>query len=138
MLANRDHITQYIPQRKPMIMIDALKEAGDQHAITQLTVRADNIFVSEGYLSEPGLVENIAQTAAAQSGYQHRKAGKPVTIGYIAAVKNLVVAQLPPVDTVIETRVRVINQVLNVIIIEGRITQGEMLMCSCEIRIFTT
>jgi 3-hydroxyacyl-[acyl-carrier-protein] dehydratase len=138
MLADRDHITQYIPQRKPMVMIDALKEASDQHAITQFTVRKDNIFVSEGYLSEPGLVENIAQTAAAQSGYQHLKAGKSVRIGYIAAVKNLVVTQLPQVDTVIETSVRVINEVLNVIIIEGRIAQGETLLCSCEIRIFTT
>lgn len=138
MLADRDHIIQYIPQRKPMVMIDALKEASDRHAVTQLMIRAENIFVSDGHFTEPGLVENIAQTAAAQSGYQHVQGGMPVKIGYIAAVKNLVITQLPEVGTVIETSVQVINQVLNVIIIEGRIAQGEMLLCSCEIRIFTT
>src|SRR5688572_10579494 len=95
MLADRDHILQYIPQRKPMVMIDSLKEASDLHAITQLMIREENIFVSEGHLTEPGLVENIAQTAAAQSGYQHVQGGMVVKIGYIAAVKNLVINQLP-------------------------------------------
>jgi predicted hotdog family 3-hydroxylacyl-ACP dehydratase len=45
MLAGKDHITDYIPQRHPMVMIDDLLEASDTHAVTRLKIDAANIFV---------------------------------------------------------------------------------------------
>ena len=44
---------------------------------------------------EPGLVENIAQTAAARAGYISHTENKPVLVGYIGAVNNLQVFSLP-------------------------------------------
>lgn len=136
MLAGKDHITDYIPQRHPMVMIDDLLEASDTHAVTQLKIDAANIFVENSRLKEPGLVENIAQTAAAHVGYQCSLKNIPVPIGYIAAVKNLEIFRFPELNSVITTSVRIVNHVLDVTLAEGKIEQNGELCCSCEMRIF--
>jgi 3-hydroxyacyl-[acyl-carrier-protein] dehydratase len=137
MLASKQNITDFIPQREPIVMIDDLMEASDVHSVTQLQVRSENIFVEEGRLTEPGLVENIAQTAAAQVGYQCSVKKIPVPLGYIAAVKNLVISKLPVVNSRITTSIRIVNQVLDVTLAEGRVVNenGEE-YCRCEMRIF--
>ena len=60
-----DEIVEYIPQRPPIVMADAFYGIGeDGCARSGLTVCEDNIFVEEGALSECGLIEHIAQSAA--------------------------------------------------------------------------
>ena len=136
MLASRNDITQYIPQRAPIVMVHALVEADDEHAVTQLAIEPDNIFVSNEFFAEPGLVENIAQTAAMHVGYQCSKKNIPIPIGYIAAVKDLKIQRLPKQHTQITTSVKITNKVLDVTVVEGRVEQGGNLICSCEMRIF--
>src|SRR5688572_18935333 len=136
MLATRDDITKYIPQRHPIVMVHELVEADDDHAVTQLTIEPDNIFVSKEYFSEPGLVENIAQTAAMHVGYQCSLKNIPIPIGYIAAVKDLRIQTLPRQNSRISTTVTITNKVLDVTVVEGRVEQEGNLLCSCEMRIF--
>jgi predicted hotdog family 3-hydroxylacyl-ACP dehydratase len=136
MLATRDDITKYIPQRHPIIMVHELVEADDDHAVTQLYIEPDNVFVSNEYFAEPGLVENIAQTAAMHVGYQCALKNIPIPIGYIAAVKDLKIRALPKQNTQITTSVKVTNKVLDVTVVEGRVEQAGNLLCSCEMRIF--
>jgi predicted hotdog family 3-hydroxylacyl-ACP dehydratase len=111
-------------------------EADDDHAVTQLTIEPDNIFVSREYFSEPGLVENIAQTAAMHVGYQCSLKNIPIPIGYIAAVKDLRIQTLPKQNSVITTSVKITNKVLDITVVEGRVEQDGNLLCSCEMRIF--
>jgi 3-hydroxyacyl-[acyl-carrier-protein] dehydratase len=137
MLATRNDITKYIPQRDPIVMVHALVEADDDdHAVTQLAIEPDNIFVSNEFFAEPGLVENIAQTAAMHVGYQCSKKNIPIPIGYIAAVKDLKIQRLPKQNTKITTSVKITNKVLDVTVVEGRVEQEGNLICSCEMRIF--
>ena len=136
MLATRNDITKYIPQRDPIVMVHALLEADDDHAVTQLAIEPDNIFVSNEFFAEPGLVENIAQTAAMHVGYQCSKKNIPIPIGYIAAVKDLKIQKLPKQNTKITTSVKITNKVLDVTVVEGRVEQEGNLICSCEMRIF--
>ncbi|HOX83779.1 MAG TPA: 3-hydroxyacyl-ACP dehydratase [Chryseolinea sp.] len=136
MLVNRHDITQYVPQRNPIVMVHELVAANDEQASTSFTIEPGNIFLSNGYFAEPGLIENIAQTAAVQAGYHCIQNKIPVPIGYIAAVKNLKILNLPKENSVINTRVKVTNKVLDVTVIEGAIEQDGELMCSCEMRIF--
>ena len=136
MLATRDDITKYIPQRHPIVMVHELVEADDDHAVTQLTIEPDNIFVSKEYFSEPGLVENIAQTAAMHVGYQCSLKNIPIPIGYIAAVKDLKIQALPKQNSLITTSVKITNKVLDITVVEGRVEQEGNLLCSCEMRIF--
>lgn len=135
-LVDRNEITKLIPQRHPMVMVHELKESSDQHAKSSFTIEPENQFVANGKLLEPGLVENVAQTAAAQVGYRCLAKNIPVPIGYIASIKNLKVLELPMVHSIISTTVHITNQILDVTVVEGRIEQGGTLLCSCEMRIF--
>jgi 3-hydroxyacyl-[acyl-carrier-protein] dehydratase len=128
-------ITTLIPQRPPMVMIDQLMESNSVFAISSFQILPQNIFVHNGKLAEPGLIENIAQTAAAMVGQECANKGIPVPIGFIAAIKELEINSLPEILSTINTTVRVTNTVLNVTIIEGVIRQFEKIVCSCEMKI---
>jgi len=136
MLANRTDILQYIPQRKPIVMVHELLEADDEHVITQLEIEPDNVFLTSGFFAEPGMVENIAQTAAVHVGYQCALKNLPIPIGYIAAIKDLKVKTLPKQNSTITTSVKVINKVLDITVVQGKIEHKGDLLCSCEMRIF--
>jgi 3-hydroxyacyl-[acyl-carrier-protein] dehydratase len=136
MLATRETILNFIPQRHPVVMIHNIVEADDNHCVTELAIEPDNIFVEDGRFMEPGLIENIAQTAAAHVGYQCSIKKIPVPIGYIAAVKNLRVFDLPPVNQTIKTFITIKSKVMDVTLAEGTVESGNHTICSCEMRIF--
>jgi 3-hydroxyacyl-[acyl-carrier-protein] dehydratase len=137
LLAGRSDIENYIPQRAPMIMIHDLMEASDVHAVSKLFIEANNIFVEGDYFTESGMIENIAQTAAAHAGYQYRQKGVPVPVGFIAAVKDLEILERPLLHSTIKTTVTVTNSVFDVTIIRGIIEQDGKIQCRCEMKIFT-
>src|SRR6187402_3118218 len=103
MLVARHDITRFIPQRDPIVMVHELVDANDEQASTSFTIESGNVFLSNGHLAEPGLIENIAQTAAVQAGYHYLQNNLPVPIGYIAAVKNLKIIHLPKENSTIQT-----------------------------------
>ena len=120
MLASPTEILQYIPQRNPIVMVDELVEASDTHAVTRFLITPDNVFVTSGSFAEPGLVENIAQTAAVHVGYQCSLKNIPIPIGYIAAVKDLKIYGLPRQNSSVLTTVKVINKVLDITVVQGQ------------------
>ncbi|WPU98760.1 3-hydroxyacyl-ACP dehydratase [Mucilaginibacter sp. cycad4] len=134
-LPTQDILT-LIPQRWPFVMVDELVSSNDDTTQTTLLVQAGNVLVNDGVLSEAGLVENIAQTAAARAGYIAQQLGKPVQAGFIGAVKNLEVFALPKVGDTIETEVKMENQVFDVSIIKGKITCQGSTIAQCEMKIF--
>lgn len=129
-------ILQYIPQRPPFVMIDEVLAADDAHIQTAFVVRDGHLFVQGGYFTTAGLVENMAQTAAAGTGYKAvNEQKKPVT-GFIGALKNLKVYELPKTGDRIKTSVSVLHQVMNASIVEGNVYVDEKKMASCEFKIF--
>jgi predicted hotdog family 3-hydroxylacyl-ACP dehydratase len=134
-LPTQDILT-LIPQRWPFVMIDTLVSSNDEATHTTLLVQAENVLVSDGVLTEAGLVENIAQTAAARAGYIARQLGKPMQPGFIGAVKNLEVFALPKLGDTIETEVTIENQIFDVTIIKGKIICKGITIAQCEMKIF--
>jgi predicted hotdog family 3-hydroxylacyl-ACP dehydratase len=63
MKISKTEIENYIPQRKPFIMIDNLVNAVPEKFETDFLVLPENIFVENGVLREFALIENIAQTS---------------------------------------------------------------------------
>ena len=53
------NIETLLPQRAPFVMIDGLMSSTETTTTTSFAIREDNIFVVDGVLLEPGLVENI-------------------------------------------------------------------------------
>lgn len=130
------NILPYIPQRAPFVMVDTLETCNEQGATTTFTVREDNIFMEKDRLSEPALIENIAQTGAARIGFICLQEKKPVPVGFIGAVLNLQIHGLPQTGDVLETSVVIKNQVFNATIVEGEIKTHNNLIAQCEMRIF--
>jgi predicted hotdog family 3-hydroxylacyl-ACP dehydratase len=128
-------ILDLIPQRPPMTMIDALISADEKSARGQLTIRQSNLFSDNGVLAEPGLIEFIAQTAAAYTGYKNKTTNKEISEGYIGAIKNLVIYELPKVDRHIQSEIVVENVIVGYTIIAGRVYQDDRLLAECEMRI---
>ena len=95
-------ILAFIPQRPPFVMVDELLFVGGSTAITKFKITPDNIFMAGGQLTEPALVENIAQTAAARIGYICNEKKEPVPVGFIGAVQNLQIMALPGVGDELE------------------------------------
>lgn len=136
MLATREEITKYIPQRDPIVMVHNLLAADDKSVETEFLIEPGNVFVSEGMLQEPGMVENIAQTAAVYIGHQFLQKNLPIPIGYIAAIQNLKVISLPPVNAKLTTKVEITNRVLDVTVVQGTVEVDGKIHCSCEMKVF--
>ena len=90
-------IESYVPHRHPMLLIHRLLDAGPLHAVAEVTVPADGLFVHDGRV--PGWVgiEYMAQTIAAWSGARDLAEGREPRQGmllgtrrYHAAVSDLV------------------------------------------------
>ena len=68
-LAEGEQLLKFIPQRSPMVMIDKLYFSDAEKCVTGLNISEENIFCRDGFFREPGLIENMAQTAAVHAGY---------------------------------------------------------------------
>jgi predicted hotdog family 3-hydroxylacyl-ACP dehydratase len=136
MIATGPELLALLPQRPPMVLVGALLACAGERTVSRFRVPADCLLVEDGVLSEAGLLENIAQTAAAGAGYVYRLQGRPAPIGFIAAIRDLRVAALPAVGTELTTEVRVLNQVLDFSIVRGTVQAGEVIFAECEMRIF--
>lgn len=135
MLLQAAQILDYIPQRPPIVMIDTLLEAGDV-TVTSLHIRSDLLFVENGHLTEPGLLENIAQTAAIRAGYFHKQRNEPVPLGFIGSFKNIKINSLPEVGQTIRTEVSLKHEVLETSIFDGWIVLEETVLVECELKVF--
>ena len=135
-LVQQDQITDYIPQRYPIVMIDTLNYCEGNITITRFEVREDNIFVKDGLLHEPGIIENIAQTAAVKAGYEVKKHGTEPLLGFIGAIKDLVIYKLPEIGDVLETTVTLKMDVMGITLVEGISSCNENKIASCEMKIF--
>lgn len=136
MNAPEENILPFIPQRPPFVMIDKLLYCSETISRSGLLIRDDNIFVENGEFREPGLVENIAQTAAARAGYISQMENKPVLTGYIGAVKNMEIYSFPKTGDELVTEITIENQIFDVTLISGKISCHEMVLAQCEMKIF--
>ncbi len=129
-------ILSYIPQRPPFIMIGDVVKAEETITQTTLTITGDNIFVKNGFFTEPGLIENMAQTAGAGTGYKSKKEGKPMPGGYIAALKNVQILELPKTGDTILTETVFLQTLLSFHLVSGKVMCGDREIASCEFKIF--
>lgn len=129
------NIIDLIPQRPPMVMIDQLTYTDEKSARGRLTIKESNLFSHNGKLQEAGLIEFIAQTAAAYKGYLSLSRNQLVRRGFIGSVKNLVIHSLPEINTEIQSEIIVDTELLGYTIITGRVFQNDKVLAECEMRI---
>ncbi len=136
MLADKQKVLSLIPQKPPMAMVDGLLECDSEKTISTLTISTGNLFVEGGFFKEPGLIENIAQTAALQSGYNASILKKEPPVGFIGSVKRMKIYFLPKVGDRLQTKVTTLMAMENISIIKGVVTVSEKLLAEGEMNIF--
>ncbi|EHQ30853.1 beta-hydroxyacyl-ACP dehydratase [Mucilaginibacter paludis] len=125
-----------IPQKMPFVMVDSLLSVSQDGAQTNFRVTEENVLVENGHFTEAGLMENIAQTAAARAGYTALAENRPVEVGYIGAVKNLEIFNLPMIGDELITEIKIENQIFDVTVISGKVMCKDKVMAMCEMKIF--
>ncbi len=140
-LVAENEIVHLIPHRIPFIMVDKLVFNDEKKAVSTFRVQEDNLFIEKGHLTEPALIENIAQTAALKIGYPvylASREGKPAkaSLGFIGAITNLTIHQLPPVGAELKTEVLFENEVLDVFLFGGAVYYKNECLAECKMKIF--
>lgn len=125
-----------IPQKPPMVMVDRLVEVVDKMTVTTFLIREDNVFCEGGAFREPGLIENMAQTAAAGVGSRPGMEADKAPVGFIGGIRNLKIFDLPKVGQEIITRVTVLHEIFDATIVQGEVFLNNKLIAACELKIF--
>ena len=125
-----------LPQRPPFVMIDKLLFADAESSRCSLTIEPENIFVENNVFNEAGLLEHMAQTAAAGAGYNAAINNRDVAIGYIGAVKDFEVFAFPKTGDELTTEVRVESSIFDVQVIAGNVWCNDTLIATCEMKVF--
>lgn len=128
-------ILDLIPQRPPFVMIDRLTQCSFDDAVTELTVRADNILVDEGKLSTTGLMENMAQSCAARLGWLNLKKNRAVQIGVIGEVRNCKFFRQPNVTEQLTTLVHIVEDLEIITLADVTVRVGDETLASCRMKI---
>jgi len=134
MLTGKD-LEKLLPQSYPMIMIDTFIISDENKTETLLTVKEKNIFVSEGKFKEAGIIENMAQTAAARAGYEAFFNNSKVKTGFIGSIKNLNIFTLPKVNKTIQTILTPVTDIGNISVVKTEIKINEKKIAECTMTI---
>ncbi|HEY2583977.1 MAG TPA: 3-hydroxyacyl-ACP dehydratase [Mucilaginibacter sp.] len=132
-----ENIIPLIPQKPPFVMVGKLLYLDESSTRSSFHIKSDNIFVKDNIFQEAGLLENIAQTAALGAGYLAKKNDKPVATGYIGAVNNFELFNLPKVDDVLITEVNMETRIFDITVVSGKVWHNENLLAQCQMKVFT-
>lgn len=133
-ITDSDFLGSLIPQKKPFVMVDKLLYISQKNIISGFTISKDNILVSENLFSEPGLIENMAQTIALHTGYAYFLAKKPAPTGYIGAIKKAEIFQLPEIEQEITTTVEIIHDIMGVTLVSAKVECDGQLIAQSEMK----
>jgi len=136
MLAEKQEILTLIPQKPPMTMVDGLILSDKTQTVSTLTIEPDNIFVENGIFAEPGIIENIAQTAALRSGYEAAIGDKEPIVGYIGSVKKMKIYSMPMVGQTLKTKLTILMEMENILVVKGETSVNNIIIAQGEMNIF--
>ncbi len=125
-----------LPQQEPFVMVGKLISFSTESATTETEIKNTNIFVDNECFSPAGMMENIAQTCATRVGfYNQHILKKDVQLGFIGAVRNYIIYDLPPVGTTIHTTVDILKDIFGMILANAKITSGDKVFATAEIKL---
>lgn len=137
-------IITLIPHREPMIMVDRVVSLNGLQTQTALLIKADNLFVSNGQLSEMGMLENIAQTSFIFLNHYFAEQANEVlgndteTLGFISSITSVEVLFIPQVgqtlDTVTKTELVFSSDSLKICNIEGSVSINDQLAMRTQMK----
>ena len=92
-MAVLEPIEAYVPHRGTMLLLDRLLELDDEHAVAEVTVPSQGLFVRDGGVPAWVGIEYMAQTIAAWAGGRRRARGETAKIGFLLGSRRYDVRQ---------------------------------------------
>lgn len=135
-IVDKERIVDLIPQRSPFIFVDSFYGEKGGEFCCGFTPNDRTLFTKMGYMYEAGIVENMAQSAAASTGWSYRERGDSVPVGYIGAVSDFELYKLPNVGIEIKTFVRFCGEFGGISLVETESRQGDDLIAKGKLKIF--
>lgn len=129
-------ILDLIPQRDPIVMVDGFSGIDNNISVTYLEVKSNNIFLYDNMLTECGLIEHIAQSAAARVGYICLSNGEDIKLGYIGSINKFCIERNPQIGETVKTYIHVVQEVFNITLIEAHCFVNADEIASCQMKIF--
>lgn len=127
-------INALIPQRPPMVMVDAFHHFSEGKVIAGITPSSSNIFAEDQRINASGIIEHMAQTVALYTGYQYFIKQQPAPTGYIGAIKKVFIHELPALDQELRTTAEVLHEIMGVTLVKAETYCGETLIASSEMK----
>jgi predicted hotdog family 3-hydroxylacyl-ACP dehydratase len=126
---------EILPQREPFVFVDWLVHYDERETVTVFTVPAEHLLVADGYLTAPGILENMAQSSAARIGYLCKFIlHVPVRVGYIGAIRKFRVHRLPAVGETLSTTIVFREDVFGISLVDAVVRVGEELIAEASLK----
>ncbi len=129
-------IEELIPQRPPFVFVDKVMNFSEESVTTTFEIKQDATLVFDGCMQQAGLIENIAQSAAALEGCNARSNNCEVKVGFIGSVKKLEISRSPKVGEILETQVNILTNAMGVNVAEGIVKTSDEIVAKCVLNIF--
>ena len=127
--------SEILPQREPFVFVDRLVHYDERETVTAFTVPAEHLLVADGYLTAPGILENMAQSSAARIGYLCKFIlHVPVRVGYIGAIRKFRVYRLPAVGETLTTAILFREDVFGISLVDAVVRVGEDLIAEASLK----
>lgn len=118
-ITDKETLLKLIPQRDPIVMVSALTSYSENTVVSELEITNQTLFVTEGELKEPGLIEHMAQTVALYTGYHFYINNLQAPEGYIGAIKGVEIKKLPKVGETLTTEITILQEIMGVTLVKG-------------------
>jgi predicted hotdog family 3-hydroxylacyl-ACP dehydratase len=122
-------------------MVDRLVFYDDVTATTVFEIKEDNLFCHGGAMEEAALIENIAQTCAAHTGYRAKmQSGRDeeIKIGYLGMIKDLKIMRKARVGEILFTTIGIKAEIFSTTLAQAKIRVDNETIAECEMKIFLT
>ena len=127
--------SEILPQREPFVFVDRLVHYDERETVTVFTVPEEHLLVVDGYLTAPGILENMAQSSAARIGYLCKFIlHVPVRVGYIGAIRKFRVYRLPAVGETLTTTILFREDVFGISLVDAVVRVGEDLIAEASLK----
>jgi len=124
-ILEKSQLQELLPQKAPIIMVDKLFSFKENHIVAGLTVTEDNIFEENGWFTEPGIIEHMAQSVALYTGYGFFLKNETPPEGYIGSIKDVKIFKLPAVGDELVSEVDVLQEFMGITLVNINTKVGE-------------
>ncbi len=125
-------IENFMPHRKPMLLLDKLIYVDESNAKASFTIPKDCVFIQENQEIEPiALVEILAQSFAAGNGVTN-----PKNFGYLASMRSMKIHGTASVGDTVKAKVQCLAKVGDIMVIEGKLFKDDQCITEGQFKIF--